>query len=135
MSTRIWTQLSRLLGSDPADLEADAAFSWVSSELAAVDRERDDRSAPPQSVPGRACKIHDCRRHPDNHRCARPLFHAYRAPNSTSPAPAVAPIHTQRRRPDARPAMPAEAAATAPPRATAQLPQLMQFPLQAWKAC
>lgn len=39
MATQIWVELSRLLGSDPVRLEADAAFSWVSSELAIVDRE------------------------------------------------------------------------------------------------
>lgn len=39
MSTRIWTELSRLVGADPAALEADAAFSWVAGELAGADRE------------------------------------------------------------------------------------------------
>lgn len=39
MGTQVWTALSRVTGRDPRLLEAEAAFSWVSSELATVDRE------------------------------------------------------------------------------------------------
>lgn len=39
MSSTIWSELSRLVGSDPAQLETEAAFSWVSAEMAVTDRE------------------------------------------------------------------------------------------------